>query len=158
MSAVPVALHGTALAVGETGVLIRGPSGAGKTTLALDLIETVCARGGFAILIGDDRVRLAPAGGRLIVAGEPALAGFAERRGLGVVACAFEPAAVLGLVVDLVAAADVPRVPAPAERRVVLAAVTVARLAAPRRSAAAAGLVLAALGNPACAFGHMASF
>ena len=151
-------LHGTALAVGETGVLIRGAPGTGKTTLALALIAAVRASGGFAVLIGDDRVRIRPAGGRVIVAGEPGLAGFVEQRGLGIVACDHESAAVLGLVVDLVAEAAVPRVPAPEERLAALAGIGLARVAAPARSPVAPALVLAALGNPVTAFGRIAPF
>ncbi|TIU15608.1 MAG: HPr kinase/phosphorylase, partial [Mesorhizobium sp.] len=32
-------IHGTALLIGECGVLITGPSGSGKTTLALTLLD-----------------------------------------------------------------------------------------------------------------------
>ncbi|TIU95959.1 MAG: HPr kinase/phosphorylase, partial [Mesorhizobium sp.] len=47
-------IHGTALLIGECGVLITGPSGSGKTTLALTLLDHCRARGLFSRLIGDD--------------------------------------------------------------------------------------------------------
>ena len=46
-------IHGTAILIGERGVLITGPSGAGKTTLALTLLDHCRARGLFSRLIGD---------------------------------------------------------------------------------------------------------
>ncbi len=92
----------SAVLVGARAVLIRGPSGAGKSRLALDLIAA--ARGGccaFARLVGDDRVHLETAGGRLLVRPAPALAGLIELRGTGILQLDYEPSAVVGLVVDL---------------------------------------------------------
>lgn len=112
----PVWIHATALAFGGRGVLILGPSGAGKSALALALIEAARLGGQFARLVGDDRVSLKPAHGRLIARGHPAIAGRIERRGSGVEATPQEPACALSLVVDLGAPAE--RLPDPALRRV----------------------------------------
>ena len=104
-------IHASAVLVGARAVLIRGPSGAGKSRLALDLIAA--GRAGqfpFTRLIGDDRVDLINAGGRLLVQAAPALAGLLEVRGAGIVRLDHEPCAVVGLVVDL-AAADAQRLP-----------------------------------------------
>ena len=104
-------IHAAAVLVGARAVLIRGPSGAGKSQLALELIAA--AQAGqlrFARLVGDDRVHLQSAGGRLLVRPAPALAGLIELRGVGIVRRAYEPCAVVGLVVDL-AAADAERLP-----------------------------------------------
>ena len=104
-------VHASAVLVGARAVLIRGPSGAGKSRLALDLIEAARAgRVTFARLIGDDRVHLECAGGRLLVRPAAALAGLIELRGVGVRKLAYEPSAVVGLVVDL-DAADAERLP-----------------------------------------------
>lgn len=101
--------HATVVVIGEAGVLIRGASGAGKTTLALMLLREAKRDGLFARLVADDRVRLTTVGGRLIAEAPEAIAGLAEVRGLGVVAETFCPAAVVRLVVDLgVAAARSP--------------------------------------------------
>jgi len=59
-------IHGTALLIGDRGVLITGASGAGKTTLALTLIDHCRVRGLFARLISDDRVLVANHAGRLV--------------------------------------------------------------------------------------------
>ena len=52
------AVHASAVLVGERGVLIRGASGAGKSLMALALVERVRRDGGFAALVADDRVWL----------------------------------------------------------------------------------------------------
>ena len=93
-------LHASAVLVGERGVLLRGPSGSGKSALALALI----AAGGFARLVADDRLFAQAAGGRLLVHPHPAIAGAIERFGHGIAAMAHEPVAAIDLVVDLAAA------------------------------------------------------
>src|ERR1700691_4997428 len=98
----PATVHASAVLVGARAVLIRGPSGSGKSRLALELIES--ARSGsllFARLVGDDRVYLQAAGGRLLVRPADALAGLIEVRGVGILRLPHEPSAVVGLVVDL---------------------------------------------------------
>jgi serine kinase of HPr protein (carbohydrate metabolism regulator) len=120
-------IHASAVLVGARAVLIRGPSGAGKSRLALDLIEA--ARSGrlaFARLVGDDRVRLESAGGRLLVRPADTLAGLIEVRGAGLFRLDHEPRAVVGLVVDL-GAKDAERLPE--NRQVMLEAVKLPRLA-----------------------------
>lgn len=109
--------HGCVVLVGEAGVLIRGASGAGKSALALALIEAAGRAGLFARLVADDRVLLRAACGRLLARPHPALAGRVEKRGEGIVAVEHEPCGVVRCVVDLEPAgargADVPpRMPA----------------------------------------------
>jgi serine kinase of HPr protein (carbohydrate metabolism regulator) len=67
------------VAVGGRGVLIEGPPGSGKSSLALALID----RG--AQLVGDDGVRLSTRDGRLWAAPPPRIAGLLEVRNLGLV-------------------------------------------------------------------------
>ncbi len=105
-------VHASAVMVGDRAVLIRGPSGSGKSRLAFDLI--LCGRSGQlppAILVGDDRVHLATVGGQLLVRPAPALAGLIEIRGLGIRRCDHVEQAIVGLIVDL-AASDAARLPA----------------------------------------------
>ena len=104
-------VHATAVLVGARALLIRGPAGSGKSRLALKLIEA--AESGilrFARLVADDRVRLEPCHGRLVVRAPDELAGLIEVRGLGIRHMAHEAVAVVGGVVDL-AAADAERLP-----------------------------------------------
>ena len=97
----PVAIHASAVLVGETAVILRGASGAGKSALALALIAAASAHGLFARLVADDRVFVSHVGGRLIVAPHPAIAGRIERRFVGIATVPHENEAVAGLVVDL---------------------------------------------------------
>ncbi|MDP2410212.1 MAG: HPr kinase/phosphatase C-terminal domain-containing protein [Pseudolabrys sp.] len=122
-------IHTSAVLIGAKAVLIRGPSGAGKSLLAWDLIEA--ARQGalpFARLVADDRAHLEVAGGHLLVRPAPALAGLIEVRGLGIRQLAYEPVAVVGVVVDL-AATDAARYPGSEARNVTIDGVILPRLA-----------------------------
>ena len=120
-------VHASAVLVGARAVLIRGPSGAGKSRLAWELIEAGrTAAAGFARLVGDDRVHLQVAGGRLLVRPSGTLAGRIELRGVGIVRRDHEACAVVGLVIDL-AAADAERLPL--EGKAVVKGVTLPRLA-----------------------------
>jgi HPr kinase/phosphorylase len=107
-----VSVHGSAVLVADHAVLIRGPSGSGKSRLAFDLI--LAGRAGqipAAVLVGDDRVHLEVVQGQLMVRPARELAGLIEVRGLGIRRCDFAEQAVVGLVVDL-SAADAERMPA----------------------------------------------
>jgi hypothetical protein len=106
-----VSVHASAVLVGDRAVLIRGPSGSGKSRLAFDLI--LAGRAGqipAATLVGDDRVYLQVAQGQLVVRPARELAGLIEIRGLGIRRCDFAEQAAVGLVVDL-SAADGERMP-----------------------------------------------
>jgi len=70
-------LQATCLALGERAVMIEGPSGSGKSALALALMD----RG--AVLIGDDGVTLDQRGEQLFASPPPNIAGLVEVRNLG---------------------------------------------------------------------------
>src|ERR1700746_4223911 len=92
-------IHASAVLVGKRAVLIRGPSGSGKSRLAFDLI--LAGRAGQvapAVLVGDDRVHGAAKEGVLTVRPAPALAGLIEIRGLGIRRRGFAAGGVVGLV------------------------------------------------------------
>jgi HPr kinase/phosphorylase len=100
-SAEEASLHATAIVHGESGVLIVGPSGSGKSALALALMARASGAGAFAALIGDDRVFVRNAHGRLIAWGAANMAGVVERRMAGLIAVRHEPAAIVRLAVEL---------------------------------------------------------
>jgi serine kinase of HPr protein (carbohydrate metabolism regulator) len=113
--------------VGRRAVLIRGPSGSGKSRLALALIEAAQAgHFAFAQLVADDRVLLEAHHGRLLVRAPSELAGLIEVRGLGIRRLEHEPMAVVGLVVDL-AAPDAERLPSPLQQETEVAGIRLAR-------------------------------
>jgi serine kinase of HPr protein (carbohydrate metabolism regulator) len=94
-------LHATAVIHGESGVLILGPSGSGKSALALALLAHARAIGAFSALIGDDRIFVRKAHGRLIARGAANIAGVIERRSAGLITVQHEPVAVVRLAVEL---------------------------------------------------------
>jgi serine kinase of HPr protein (carbohydrate metabolism regulator) len=69
--------HATCVAIGDRAILIEGPPGSGKSSLALALID----RG--AVLVGDDGVSLEAREGRLYANPPPNIAGLLEVRNLG---------------------------------------------------------------------------
>jgi len=142
----PTTIHASAALVGARAVLIRGPSGSGKSRLAFELISAAGGALRFARLVADDRAEIEAANGRLLVRPAPALAGLIEVRGLGIRRLPHEPVAVVGLVVDL-AATDAQRLPTREQSRATIDGVALARLTlAPGE--AAMGRVIAALHLP----------
>jgi len=76
-----IATHqASCVAIGGRGVLIEGPPGCGKSSLALALID----RG--AALVGDDGVRLEAREGRLWALPPPNISGLIEIRNVGLAA------------------------------------------------------------------------
>jgi len=141
-------VHASAVLVGARAVLIRGPSGSGKSRLALALLQTAqSGQSVFTRLVSDDRSHLEAHHGRLLVRAPASLAGLIEVRGLGIRRMPCEPVAVVGLVVDL-AAPDGGRLPAPASRQATLEGIGLSRLAV-AADVEPLPLVLAALLNAA---------
>jgi len=97
----PIYVHASAVVLGESGVLVRGESGSGKSSLAFALIDAWTLNDGFARWVGDDRVAYEICNGQAVLSGHPATAGLVEWRGLGLMFRACESRAVLKLIVDL---------------------------------------------------------
>lgn len=103
-------LHATTVAIGGEAVVIEGRSGAGKSDLALRLID----RG--AVLVSDDRTLLVRDRDRLIARAPATEAGRIEVRGLGIVAVPHVSDVPVALVVRL--AKEDQRMPERLERRI----------------------------------------
>jgi serine kinase of HPr protein (carbohydrate metabolism regulator) len=100
-------IHASCVAFSGAAVLLRGPSGAGKSDLAFRMIDAGCR------LVADDRTLLTRDGERLIAAAPETIRGLIEIRGLGPVEMLPAAPTPALLLVDLVARADVPRLPEP---------------------------------------------
>lgn len=122
-------IHASAVLAGARVVLIRGAAGSGKSRLAFALIQA--GQSGalpFTRLVGDDRVNVEAAHGRLLVRPAEALAGLIEVRGLGIRRVPFEALAAVGFVVDL-GAPDAERFPSSQSAVTEVAGIPLPRLA-----------------------------
>jgi serine kinase of HPr protein (carbohydrate metabolism regulator) len=105
-------VHGTCVALGRRGALLRGESGAGKSDLALRFLALTGDGELRPILVADDQVLVEANGkGQLFASPPQTIAGKIEIRGLGIVVVPYLPEAELMLVCDLVNEEDVPRMP-----------------------------------------------
>ena len=102
LKALPENIHGTAILVGERGVLITGPSGSARRRWRSCSSTIAGQRGLFSRLIGDDRLLAAGHAGRLVCRVPVTIAGLVEVPGFGPRPLAFEPSGVIDLHVRLV--------------------------------------------------------
>ncbi|WOS62804.1 HPr kinase/phosphorylase [Sinorhizobium fredii] len=116
MSAPSCNIHGTAMVLGTTGFLVTGPSGSGKSALALACIAEVKRRGRFAALVADDRVDLTLANGRIVARCPPSIRGLIEIRGSGIAEIETLSACVLDWAIMPVRAPFDPRLPPEQEK------------------------------------------
>lgn len=131
-------VHATTVAIGGRGVLISGPSGSGKSDLALRLID----RG--ARLVADDRTIVRREDERALAFAPDTIAGCIEVRGVGILSVEQVEGVPLSLCVELNRSVD--RLPTPRVRTV--AGVRLAELLLDPEPASAPIKVELALANP----------
>jgi serine kinase of HPr protein (carbohydrate metabolism regulator) len=107
-----ILFHATCVAIGDRAVLLRGPSGSGKSDLALRLIDAG------ARLVADDQSEVRRDGDALLVQAPAPIFGLIEVRGVGLVRMDAMPVARLSLIADLVAMQDVERLPEPSSETI----------------------------------------
>lgn len=107
-------LHASCVATDGRAVLIAGPSGSGKSDLALRLMDR-----GFT-LVSDDRTIIRKEGERLVASAPPTIKGKLEIRGIGIVEVESVSDVPLALVVELTS--EYARLPDDSRERLILGA------------------------------------
>ena len=129
-------VHASSVAVDGRAVLITGPSGSGKSDLALRLLDR-----GFS-LVSDDQTIVRRTGDRLIATAPPIIAGKLEIRGIGIVDMDAQADVPVALIVELTT--DFARLPDDCRERQLLGVsiplVTVDAMTASAASKVAIGL------------------
>jgi serine kinase of HPr protein (carbohydrate metabolism regulator) len=105
-------LHASTVAINGRAVLIAGPSGSGKSDLALRLLDR-----GFT-LVSDDQTIVKKDGGRLVASAPPTIAGKLEIRGIGIVEVERTDNVPVALIVELTG--DIQRMPDDSRERPIL--------------------------------------
>lgn len=104
--------HASTVATGGRAVMITGPSGSGKSDLALRLVDR-----GFS-LVSDDRTIVRRDGDRLIASAPPQIAGKLEIRGIGIIEMEATNDVPVTLLVELTS--DMQRMPDDSRERPIL--------------------------------------
>jgi serine kinase of HPr protein (carbohydrate metabolism regulator) len=105
------------------GILLRGPSGSGKSDLALRLIDAG------ATLIADDYTEIVADSGHILASPPPPLAGLLEIRGVGIIRLPCQHNVPVAVIVDLVDEGGVERMPEPMRESLLGVELPVFRLA-----------------------------
>jgi HPr kinase/phosphorylase len=109
--AAPQLAYGTCVALRTVAALLEGPSGSGKSDLALRFVLGAPGAAADAALVSDDQVLIERSGSRLLARPPMTIAGRIEVRGIGIVELPYLAEAELRLVIRLGDAASVERLP-----------------------------------------------
>jgi serine kinase of HPr protein (carbohydrate metabolism regulator) len=105
-------LHASTVAMDGRAVLISGPSGSGKSDLALRMLDK-----GF-ILVSDDRTIIRKEGAKLVASPPETIKGKLEVRGIGIVEIGHVTDVPVALIVEL--KSDIERLPDDSRERLLL--------------------------------------
>lgn len=126
----PARVHATTIAIADRAAIIRGASGAGKSDLALRCLmmapNSLIAQ--LVHLVADDYTELFFRDNALFARAPEQISRLLEVRGLGIVDLETTCDAQVALVVDLVDAAELSRLPAPSSKVLLVEGVSVPAL------------------------------
>ena len=105
-------IHASTVALDGRAVMISGPSGSGKSDLALRMLDR-----GF-VLVSDDQTIVRREGERLVASAPPTISGKLEIRGVGIVAMEHVDDVPVALLVELTS--DIQRLPDDSRERPIL--------------------------------------
>jgi serine kinase of HPr protein (carbohydrate metabolism regulator) len=129
-------IHASTVAIDSRAVLIVGPSGSGKSDLALRLLDR-----GF-VLVSDDQTIIKRNGSRLVASAPPTIRGKLEIRGVGIITMDQVDDQPVAMLVEL--RSDIQRLPDDSRVRPVMG-VPVPMISIDAKSASAASKVALAL-------------
>ncbi|MEP0522045.1 MAG: HPr kinase/phosphatase C-terminal domain-containing protein [Hyphomicrobiales bacterium] len=132
MAKIPVTIHGTCVYWHGSGILIIGPSGSGKSQLALALMGEAMFP---AELVADDRVVMTVNDEIAVASAPEALSGKIERFGMGIETHRPRSSAAVALVVELMERDEIMRMPDAADLSWDYQGVSVAKLILPTQPA-----------------------
>jgi serine kinase of HPr protein (carbohydrate metabolism regulator) len=104
-------IHACALEISNTGILIIGDSGSGKTSLCLGLLERAAINNTKASFVCDDQVLLETKNDSLLANAPLAINEQVEVRGYGITSLTNKPSTKVTLVVELVQDHAIKRMP-----------------------------------------------
>ena len=112
----PRLFHGTAIVIGTVGLILVGPSGSGKSSIAVRLITEARRSGHFSALIADDQVFIEWVNGRAIATAPETIKGMIELYGSGIGKMPTIDRAILQFALQPVAADSANRIPEDGQR------------------------------------------
>lgn len=106
-----LSLHGSAIVIGDLGILVLGPARSGKSSLCLSGLRRAASMGLVARLVADDHVRIDRGGDGLRLHAPDRLFGRIEVSGIGILKEPAVKSAPFGLAVELCDPEGIERLP-----------------------------------------------
>ena len=93
--------HCSVIEINQTGIMITGSSGSGKTSLALGLLERANSHQLLSAFISDDQAILREHNSRLVAKTPPTIAGKLELHGYGIIDLPYKKETTIDLVIEM---------------------------------------------------------
>lgn len=127
-------IHGCAIVLGSTGILLRGKSGSGKSSLCHDLVKDWQRQDKYSSWVADDQVTVRQEKGTLIASCPPSIKGLVEVRFLDLTNIAFQDQMIIDFVIELVEDSELERLPIEQTKKLFIEADETPFLQVPQRN------------------------